>query len=460
MKRWLVLGALTTFLVGPPTHVMAQGPLTEEQKKVIRESVREWMETEGRKVGAMPPAPGEGAPPGRPTGPFTGGGTLLGGRTIYAKPFVTAPKAILGGYMDFEVTDCNGNARDCSEGLEFDQVRFIPFIYSNITERIQVAAEIEIEHGGPQNNQGNGEIKIEFATMDYLIEDWANLRFGIILSPLGRFNLLHDSPLNDLTLRPMVSRLIIPSTLSESGLGLYGTFYPTRLSKVDYECYVVQGFDGDKTLFSEQDGVSKSKGSQKSDNNENKAILSRVAFSPFLGVELGGSIHHGKWDDASDKDLTITALDWTLQRGPFEIIGESAWASIEGGSPTPSGDGIDTGGAVGVPPARMAGFYVQGNYHFMPEFLKRVAPTHFTDASTFTGVVRYGEADTNTQSDNNRSDLKRLTLGLNFRPIEDTVFKLSYTFNDEENPADGAGATVTDNPGRNNGWQFSVATYF
>ena len=134
MKRWLVLGALMTFLVGPPMHVMAQGPLTEEQKKVIRESVREWMETEGRKPGALPRAPGEGAPPGRPTGPFTGGGTLLGGRTIYAKPFVTAPKAILGGYMDFEVTDCNGNALDCSEGLEFDQVRFIPFIYSNITE--------------------------------------------------------------------------------------------------------------------------------------------------------------------------------------------------------------------------------------------------------------------------------------------------------------------------------------
>ena len=106
----------------------------------------------------------------------------------------------------------------------------------------------------------------------------------------------------------------------------------------------------------------------------------------------------------------------------------------------------------------MDGFYIQGNYHFMPEFLKRLAPTHFTDASTFTAVVRYGEADTNTQSATNRSDLKRLTLGLNFRPIEDTVFKLSYTFNDEENPADALG--TPDNPGQNNGWQFSLATYF
>ena len=82
-----------------------------------------------------------------------------------------------------------------------------------------------------------GTLKIEFATMDYRFEDWLNLRGGIILIPMGRFNLVHDSPLNDLPLRPMVSRLIIPSTFAESGIGFFGTVYPTQLSKVDYEFY-------------------------------------------------------------------------------------------------------------------------------------------------------------------------------------------------------------------------------
>ena len=54
--------------------------------------------------------------------------------------------------------------------------------------------------------------------------DWLNYRGGIILSPLGKFNLVHDSPLQDLTERPMVSRFIIPTTLSESGMGFFGTF--------------------------------------------------------------------------------------------------------------------------------------------------------------------------------------------------------------------------------------------
>src|SRR2546427_4240472 len=75
-----------------------------------------------------------------------------------------------------------------------------------------------------------------------------NFRAGIVLLPVGKFTLLHDSPLNDLSDRPLVATAIIPSTLSETGAGFYGTFYPTRLSKLDYELYVTQGFSGYSTV--------------------------------------------------------------------------------------------------------------------------------------------------------------------------------------------------------------------
>ena len=101
----------------------------------------------------------------------------------------------------------------------------------------------------------------------------------------------------------------------------------------------------------------------------------------------------------------------------------------------------------------MDGFYVQGNYHFMPEFLKKMAPTHFSDGSTFTAIIRYGEADTNADVSTNTNDLKRVTFGVNFRPVEDSVLKFSYTINEE---------AISDSKSRasNNGWQFSAATYF
>ncbi|MCZ6681320.1 MAG: hypothetical protein O7E52_29235 [Candidatus Poribacteria bacterium] len=47
--------------------------------------------------------------------------------------------------------------------------------------------------------------------------------------------------------------------------------------------------------------------------------------------------------------------------------------------------------------------------------------------SVFTGVVRYGLVDFDTDLDGDSHD--RLTLGLNFRPTEDTVFKLDYQYN-------------------------------
>jgi hypothetical protein len=473
MKRLLIAGALLAHMIVPQTSAWADGEkFTPAQQEQMQKMFQDWYTKQQMMGGGMTqidppsldlsekmPALGDTTKQVQRFGDtFTGGGSLQGGRTVYAKPFVKVPKTIVGGYIDFTITDCNGASRDCSRGLEFDQERFVPFFYSQVTDRLSVAAEVEIEHGGPQGNQSDGDIKIEFATMDYRFEDWINLRAGIILIPMGRFNLIHDSPLNDLPLRPMVSRLIIPSTFAESGFGFFGTFYPTQLSKVDYEIYVTQGFDGGMgfgtggpTTITEASGLRSSRGSFKSDNNENKAVISRISVSPILGVEVAGSIHHGYWDDNSDYALTILAVDGNLQRGPFEIQGEAAWANIEGGTTMPT-----TSFNNGAPPANMSGYYVQLNYHFFPASLKQWASSYFSDASTFTGVIRWGQVDTNTASSTNANEIDRLTLGLNLRPTEDSAVKFSYTFNDHNLGTVGPAHS----PGSANGWQASATTYF
>jgi hypothetical protein len=382
-------------------------------------------------------------------------GTTGSGKLIYAKPFVSAPKATLGGYMDFETNFLSHPNLTRSQTTNFEVLRFIPFIYSDITDRIKVAAEIEIEHGGPNNVGPAGEIKIEFATIDYLVTEPLNFRAGILLMPVGKFNLLHDSPLNDLTDRPLVSRLIIPSTWFEPGLGLYGTIYPTRLSKLDYEFYAVNGFAAvpgatapTAARITDIDGLRNARGNTRTDNNTNKGVVGRVAFSPILGIEVAGSGAHATYNAESDRRLTLYAVDMTLQRGPFELIGEAALARIED----------NFGAAIG--PAGMRGYYIQGNYHFLPEFLKRWAPKHFTDASTFTAVVRWDDVDTDTDdrtlaSGGNTRELQRITVGLNFRPVEDTVFKFDYQFNSQLNTNVADGARID-----GNGFLFSVATYF
>jgi len=360
-------------------------------------------------------------------------------------------KTILGGYTDIEFIDQRGKKSF------FDQHRFVPFIYGEVTDQIKIAAEIEFEHGGTDNNQGDGDIKVEFAVIDYELHEALNLRAGIILSPLGHFNLIHDSPINDLTARPLVDRRIIPTTLSEAGAGFFGTFYPTELSKIDYEIYLVNGFEGFKDFdpatgdadsnISQTGGLRGARGSQSSDINDNKAVVGRVAISPFLGAEVGFSGHIGDYDADGDNTLAIYAVDWTLQKGPFELLGEYAVANVERkGRVKLFNDSRES--EDDIIPGRMDGAYIQANYHFFPEWLRQTWPKLFGPESIFTLVGRYDVIDIGS-SDSDVGDRDRWTVGANFRPVEDTVFKLEYQINDGDRSRD-----------RDNAILASIATYF
>ncbi len=506
MRTWLLLGALVVCaaVVGHPAQ--AEDKAIEERIQKLEQQLQElkaFEEKEREKERMREPAPP--LPPGKaPTGvgpipeiarerpgeekvPLSFASTGSG-RLLYAKPFVSAPKATVGGYADIQYNALTRSNLDNRSRNTFNQVRMIPFIYSDVTDRIKFATEIEFERGGTNNNQSDGEIKLEFAQIDYLFNENINFRGGIILVPMGKFNLLHDSPLNDLVDRPMVARMIMPSTWSEAGAGLYGTVYPGKLSKVDYEIYVINGFQptvsnntvaGQGTVITDLAGMRNARGSLARTTHDDKAIVGRLAYSPLLGIEVAGSAYHGLFNNRAvaggpnnfDSYINMYAIDWTLQKGPWEFIGESHWVRISGNQ---------VGANVG--PAGMAGYYVQLNYHFLPEFLKKLAPNHFTDASTFTAVVRWEQIDTDTSDltrnaclagialasscPGNVRELNRLTIGLNYRPIEDTVFKFEYQFNNQVNTQVNNFATnvptttARGNRVDGNGFLAMVATYF
>ena len=489
MKMRSLLGALALACL-PVAPVWAQNMTPEDIQKLVDEAVNKRMQELERKE--APAERKEGQPEGVQypvaTGPITdikverrgeekvplSFGSTGSGKLIYAKPFLAAPKATVGGYVDVMYNNLTHQNLDNPSVNSFGQQRLVPFIYADITDHVKFATEIEMERGGvnaPQTGTGgtfgDGSIQIEFAQLDYLITEAINIRGGILLMPVGKFNLLHDSPLNDLVDRPMVSRIIIPSTWFEAGAGFYGTFYPTSLSKVDYELYVVNGMSQTAGTITDL-GVRGARGSVSRDRDESKAIVGRLAFSPMLGIEVAGSAYYGKYKPstltAGEGYIGTYALDWTLQRGPFEVIGEAAWTRITNNN---------TAGTApnNIGPAGMAGYYIQGNYHFMPEFLKRWAPSHFTEASTFTAVIRWERVDTDTDNrtlanpgGGNRRQLERLTLGVNFRPIEDTVFKFDWQFNTQQDatglvPA-GDYSTAGSTPINGNGFLVQAATYF
>ena len=239
-----------------------------------------------------------------------------------------------------------------------------------------------------------------------------------------------------------MSRLVLPSTFFEPGAGLFGSAYPVGTVKLDYQFYVTQGFNGGtngvsgSNIITSTTGVrnARSNVNGKGDNNENLAYTGRVGISPFLGSELGFSFHSGTWDDKGQNALNIFALDWGFQWKFLEFLGEYGNAQIGRDSTTHA-----------IVPGQMDGYYLQMNAHFLPDVIRK--------DSIFTGVVRWDHIDldllnqTTVQASNAS---QRLTLGINFRPIEQTVFKIDYQVN-YENMAPGK---------NNNAWVVGFATYF
>jgi hypothetical protein len=336
--------------------------------------------------------------------PFVAGG-------IYDRPFMTSGpgRTRFGGYAEtafrFERED------GVTEELSFILPRLNLFAFAPISERVRLAAEIEFEEGGE-------EITVELAIIDLEIHEALTFRGGVLLSPLGRFNVAHDSPANELNDRPIVSTELIGAALSEPGMGALGAFYPSSRARVTYEMYAVNGF-GSGVLVGSEEGtrVAEGKGNFE-DNNAHPSVVGRVAVSPMPSWEVGVSAHAGPYNvyerDGLDvderRDVTITVLDGSANLGRFEFLGEGARTKID----VPES-------LAGIFASSQSGLYAQIAAHFLEGAIATLP------SSRFAAVSRYDVVD--FDEDLAGDSVQRATFGVNFRPVSDTVFKLDYQYN-------------------------------
>ncbi|MDH7600255.1 MAG: hypothetical protein QHH07_11580, partial [Sedimentisphaerales bacterium] len=97
-------------------------------------------------------------------------GTQLG--QLDVKPYVH-------GYAVFDYRDYDLNRR--REVETFDMHYFNVLVGANVKDRLAAEVLLEYEHGGD-------EIGIRYGLLDYKLTDWAILRMGKFLVPMGRFN--------------------------------------------------------------------------------------------------------------------------------------------------------------------------------------------------------------------------------------------------------------------------------
>ncbi|MBI4381979.1 MAG: hypothetical protein HY574_12420 [candidate division NC10 bacterium] len=328
----------------------------------------------------------------------------------------------IGGYGEasaiFFVGDNEGPSKRSNVG---DLVRFVTYIGYKFSDRIILNSEIEYEHAkvGPTVSAGAGDVEIEFATLDFLLTEQANIRTGLVLMPMGFLNEVHEPPFYFGNLRPEVEQRIIPTTWRELGVGLHGTILPG----LTYRTYVTNSLNAN--------GFSKTniRAARQSGNRallEDLAWTARLDYTPIPGLQVGGSVFWG--NTGQDQLFAGKKIDANLTL--FEFHGQYQYRGLQLRALFAQGHIGDAEvlsaalGANGPISSRIVGGYAEVAYDILPLILPG------TDMS-LSPFLRFERLDTQADvpagfTPDRSRDIRVINAGLSFKPIPNVVVKLDY----------------------------------
>lgn len=362
---------------------------------------------------------------------------------IYQRPFiVSAGATAVGGYVE-------GNANylrtdGIGEGLSMELRRFNVFLFSAIGRRIRFISELEFEHGVEK-------IGLESALVDFTVNPSFVLRGGILLPPIGAFNVNHDGPRYEFVDRPLVSTRIVPATLAEVGFGAHGRLAPKGFA-LSYDAYLVNGL-GDGVILNQTGRTDLSSGKSESrfgeDNNGSPAMTGRIAAQWRRFGELGLSYYGGVYNtyrvegERVDEPrwLSIFAVDFNTAIRRLVLRGEIAWARVN----VPD----DLAELLGE---RQWGFYLDAVLPVWRPAIRGL-PNPVVSLGLRLERVDFNQGSFSSTGLRIYDEISAVVGSLSFRPVSGTVFRANYRW---ESFRDAQGNP----PSRTGGFQVGLATYF
>ncbi|MSR17450.1 MAG: hypothetical protein EXR89_06630 [Methylococcaceae bacterium] len=329
----------------------------------------------------------------------------------------------IGGYGEANyqgiVSDKGGYKADGSlqNSDNADLERFVLYAGYKFTDKILFNSELEFEHGTTGRN--GGTVSVEFAALDFFIDPIANVRAGMVLTPMGFINQIHEPPFYFGNNRPEVERVIIPSTWRELGVGLFGQITP----ELTYTTYVMNGMDANAFTSG---GIRNGRQSGAQAQAENFGYVARLDYTPnyLTGVTLGGSAYVG--NSGQDKLYSGQNIDAFTQL--YEVHAQWKYRGLEWrtlGSVGRVGDSAILSKAkkqtIG---SESYGWYTEVGYDILPHI---IASTDQYLAPFF----RYEQYDTLAKvpvsyADNENLDRQIYQVGLQYKPIPNVVIKADY----------------------------------
>jgi len=325
-----------------------------------------------------------------------------------------SPGVSIAGYGEMLLENFQSENESGAGGApttRLDILRAVLYAGYRFNDKFLFNSEIEVEHGN--------EIFVEFAYVDYLINDNLSLRGGLLLLPIGLINEFHEPNVFLGAKRPETEQRIIPSTWRENGAGLVGTF-----GMVNARAYFTNGLNGAGFTSAGLRG-GRQRGVQA--RAANMAFSGRFDVTPVPGLIAGVGLYTGGSGQEQvvlageqiDLDTTVAEVHGQFQIRGFDVRGLFARATVD-----------DAGAAslalrlpLTAPIAEaMEGGYVQLGYNVLSQINTNIALTPY---------VRYEQVDTQDEVPPGFvRDLTRdgdfTTFGVEVKPIPNVVLKADY----------------------------------
>ncbi len=333
-------------------------------------------------------------------------------------------QVVLGSYVQLDYNQPTGNARYQAGNL--DVHRLILFMGYRFNNKTQFVTEIEWEHVS--------EIAIEQAFVNHNINNWLNIRGGLLLIPMGIINEYHETTTFNGVERPNLDKYIVPTTWRELGFGITGQINSISLR---YQLYAVNGpksFDGNATLRG-KDGIRKGrqKGTESFMSSPN--LSGKLDFYGIKGLKTGVAIYWGNTQsvayngllrndetavqsaDSTTIGLMMTGIDFRYQYKRFQARGELIYANLSNTKAYNTKFGKDVGSS-------MLGYYIEGGYDILPFFTQskqklilfgryETYDTQYTVTNEITKNKNYARTD--------------ITIGFSYHIVPNaTVLKIDY----------------------------------
>lgn len=211
----------------------------------------------------------------------------------------SSPGLAIGGYGEalyerFSREDESG--APSGETNRLDLLRAVLYVGYKFSERALLNSEIEVEHATTgEGAEEKGEVSVEFAYLDFLLHPRVNLRGGLALVPVGWINELHEPPVFLGTRRPDVETVILPSTWSANGAGLFGDLG----GGLSYRAYFFEGLravaDEEEAIegFTASEGIRGGRQNGSLARVKNWSGVARLDWRSRFGLVAGGSLYSG-----------------------------------------------------------------------------------------------------------------------------------------------------------------------